>query len=146
VFKWLAENRAPTVEVVFPNGGEVLNGTKIVEWTAEDFDSDPLTFDVYYSDNNGSDWTLLAGGLTGLQYSWNTTQHDDGNSYMILVEVSDGQLQGQDVSDDPFELDNFAGPSPGLPIDPMLLVLIGAGVVVILVIIVILSKKKGGGK
>ncbi len=65
---------------------------------------------------------------------------------MILVEVFAGELSGQDVSDNPFELDNFAEPGPGLPIDPMLLALIGAGVIVIVLILVILSKKKGGGK
>ncbi|MGD9397595.1 MAG: hypothetical protein PVJ05_14260, partial [Candidatus Thorarchaeota archaeon] len=127
VFKWLAENRAPTVEVNTPNGGEILNGTITVSWDAIDFDSDPLTFDVYYSDNNGSDWSPLAVGLSVQEYEWNTTQHDDGNSYMILVEVSDGVLQGQDMSDDPFELDNFAAPpGPGFPLDPMILALIGA--------------------
>jgi hypothetical protein len=147
VFKWLAENRAPSVEVIAPNGGEVLNGTITVSWNSVDFDSDPLTFDVYVSDNNGSDWSLLAGGLTLQEYEWNTTQHDDGNSYMILVEVSDGMLGGQDTSDDPFELDNFeAPPGPGLPIDPTLLALIAAGVIVVVLILVILSKKKGGGK
>ncbi len=147
IFYWLSQNRAPIVEVLFPNGGELLNGTQIVEWTALDFDSDPLIFNVFYSDNNGSDWTLLESDLLVQEYEWNTTQHDDGTSYMILVEVSDGQLGGQDVSDDPFELDNFADPpGPGLPIDPLLLAIIGAGVVVVLLILVILMKKKGGGK
>ncbi len=147
VFKWLAENRAPSVEVIAPNGGELLNGTITVSWDAVDFDSDPLTFDVYVSDNNGSDWSPLAAGLTLPEFAWNTTQHDDGNSYMILVEVSDGQLGGQDVSDNPFELDNFADPpGPGLPIDPMLLAIIGGVVVVIVIILVVLMKKKGGGK
>jgi hypothetical protein len=142
---WLVENRAPTVEVLFPNGGEVLNGTQIVEWTAVDFDSDPLTFDVYYSDNNGSDWSLLASGLSVLEYHWNTTQHDDGTSYMILVEVSDGMLGGQDTSDDPFELDNFVGGVPGFTLDPTLLLIIGAGVLVVIVLVVIVMKKKSGG-
>ena len=147
VFYWLIENRAPIVEVILPNGGEVLNGTITIHWDAVDFDSDPLTFDVYLSDNNGSDWSLLVGGLSVQEYSWNTTQHDDGNSYMILVEVSDGELGGQDESDNPFELDNFTDPpGPGLPLDPMLLVIIGVGVVVVILVLVILMKKKGGGK
>jgi hypothetical protein len=146
VFKWLAENRAPSVEVLSPNGGELINGTITVSWDAVDFDSDPLTFDVYVSDNNGSDWSLLAAGLTTLDYEWNTTQHDDGNSYMILVEVFDGELGGQDTSDDPFELDNFAGPIPGLPINPTMLAIIAGAVIVIVIILIVLSKKKGGSK
>ena len=144
-FYWLIENRAPIVEVLFPNGGEVLNGTQTVSWTAVDpnpFDS--LTFDVYYSDNNGSDWTPLALGLTLQQYEWNTTQHDDGTTYKIRVVASDGALQGQDSSDNPFELDNFAG--PGFPLDPLLLVLIGGAVLAIVIVLVVLTKRKGGSK
>ena len=146
VFKWLAENRAPTVEVIAPNGGELLNGTITVQWDAVDFDSDPMTFDVYYSDNNGSDWSLLAGGLSVPEFEWNTTQHDDGNSYMILVEVSDGVLGNQDVSDAPFELDNFVGGGPGFTLDPTLLLIIGAGVLVVIILLVVVMKKKGGKK
>ena len=144
--KWLAENRAPSVEVLSPNGGELLNGTITVSWDAVDFDSDPLTFDVYVSDNNGSDWSLLASGLTLEEYEWNTTLHDDGTSYMIRVDVSDGVLQGTDASDDPFELDNFAGPFPPLPISPTMLAIIAGAIIVVVVILIFVSKKKGGGK
>jgi hypothetical protein len=144
-FYWLIENRAPIVEVVFPNGGEQLNGTHMVMWTAVDPNGDEMIFDVFVSDNNGSDWSSLASGISGLAFEWNTTLHDDGISYMIRVEASDGMLTGQDESDNPFELDNFVD-IPGLPLDPLLLALIGAGVVIIIVVLVILSKKKGGGK
>ncbi|MHA1613673.1 MAG: hypothetical protein ACTSYJ_02445 [Candidatus Thorarchaeota archaeon] len=143
VFRWLTENRAPTVEVISPNGGEVLNGTITVSWDAEDFDSDPLTFDVYYSDNNGVDWTVLASGLTGLTHAWNTTLHDDGTDYMIRVEVSDDQYSAIDISDAAFELDNFVGTGgPGIPLDPTLLLIIGAVVLVVVIILVIVKKKK----
>ena len=144
VFKWLAENRAPTVEVITPNGGEVLNGTITIEWDAVDFDSDPLTYDVFYSDNNGSDWTILANDLAVLEFAWNTTLHDDGTGYMIRVEVSDGALAGQDDSDSPFELDNFdeTTTGPGLPLDSTLLLIIGAAVLVVVIVIVIIMKKK----
>ncbi len=144
VFKWLAENRAPTVEVVTPNGGEVINGTITIEWDAVDYDSDPMTFDVFYSDNNGSDWTILANDLAVLEFAWNTTLHDDGTGYMIRVSVSDGELAGQDNSDNPFELDNFEETTtgPGLPLDPILLLIIGAVVLIVIILIVIIMKKK----
>lgn len=142
VFKWLAENRAPTVEVITPNGGEVLNGTRTIEWNADDFDNDPLSFDVFYSDNNGSDWTLLVNDLVLPEFAWNTTLHDDGSGYMIRVVASDGLATGSDESDDPFELDNFVGGGPGIPLDLTLLLIIGAGVIVVVIIIVIIMKKK----
>ena len=142
VFKWLAENRAPSVDVITPNGGEILNGTITIEWDAVDFDSDPMSFDVFYSDNNGSDWTILANDLAVLEFAWNTTLHDDGTGYMIRVIVSDGVLGGQDDSDSPFELDNFVDTGTGLPLDPTLLAIIGAVVLVVVIIIVIVMKKK----
>ncbi|MFW9789299.1 MAG: hypothetical protein ACFFE1_16625, partial [Candidatus Thorarchaeota archaeon] len=145
VFRWLTENRAPSVEVSAPNGGEVLSGLVLVNWTAVDFDSDPLTFDVYYSDNAGSDWNLLQSGVTGLQYEWNTTLHDDGTGYMIRVEVSDGIHATMDDSDATFELDNRLGPQPPGPLDPLLLVIIAGGVVVVIIIVIVFSKK-GRGK
>jgi len=104
-----------------------------------------MIYNVFYSDNNGSDWTLLVSDLLVQEFEWNTTLHDDGTSYMIRVEVSDYTLGAMDDSDAPFELDNFVGP-PGPGLDPMLLALIAAGVIVVVLILVILMKKKGGGK
>ncbi|MFW9768776.1 MAG: hypothetical protein ACFFF9_09700 [Candidatus Thorarchaeota archaeon] len=141
VFRWLTENRAPMVEVTDPNGGEVLSGMVLVNWTAVDYDSDPLTFDVYYSDNNGGDWSLLASGLNTMQYEWNTTLHDDGDQYLIRVSVSDGVLGSTDDSDAVFELDNYVG-GPGITLDPLVLIAIVGGVLVVIIIIVIMMKKK----
>ncbi|TFF96007.1 hypothetical protein EU546_02245 [Candidatus Thorarchaeota archaeon] len=143
-FYWLVMNRAPVVELLTPNGGEVWNGTRTVEWDAADPNRDDLEFAVWYSDNNGSDWTLLDDGIIGMTYDWNTTQHDDGNSYMIRVVAFDGILDSYDDSDDPFELDNFVGGGPGGPgitIDPMLLALIGGAAVVIIIVVVIIMKR-----
>lgn len=144
-FYWLIENRAPIVEVIFPNGGEVLNATEIVEWTAVDPNRDALTFEVYYSDNNGSDWTLLAGDLTGFTFEWNTTLHDDGDSYMIRVVAFDGYLESSDDSDGPFELDNFEE-GPGITVDPMVLLAVGVGVVALVIIIMLLNKRGKSAK
>ena len=142
-FYWLIENRAPIVELVSPNGGEVLNGTHLVEWTAVDPNRDELTFDLYYSDNDGADWTLLVDGLGGLNYVWNTTLHDDGDEYMIRVVAFDGYVDVSDDSDAVFELDNYVG---GSGIDPLLLVVVGAGVVLIVIVVIYLQKRSAGGK
>ncbi len=151
VFKWLAENRAPTVEVIAPNGGAVLNGTITINWEAADFDSDPLTFDVFYSDNNGSDWTLLASGLSVTEYEWNTNLVANGTDYLIRVVASDGELTSEDVSDGTFTVEHPAPTTTtttttttggGLPINPTLLIIIAAGGIIIVIIIVIVMKKK----
>jgi len=142
-FYWLIENRAPSVEVITPNGGELINGTITVEWNAVDFDSDPLSFDVLYSDDNGSSWDDLATGVTSDNVSWNTSLYADGNGYMIRVIVTDGVETAHDDSDAPFELDNFDETlPPGPPLDPQLLLIIGAGVLVVVIVLVIVMKKK----
>ncbi|MFW9805425.1 MAG: hypothetical protein ACFFFK_01690 [Candidatus Thorarchaeota archaeon] len=145
-FYWLSENRAPSVTVTFPNGGEVLNGTRTITWDAVDFDSDTLTFQVQYSDNNGSDWSTLATGVLVSEFEWNTTLHDDGTSYLIRVIASDGQLTAYDDSDNLFELDNYAGGGfpPGLTLI-LLLAIAGVAVVVLLIAYFMNKRRKGAG-
>ncbi|MHA1613672.1 MAG: hypothetical protein ACTSYJ_02440, partial [Candidatus Thorarchaeota archaeon] len=145
IFHWLAEGRAPTVEVIFPNGGEVLNGTELVTWDANDFDDDSLTFDVLYSNNSGSDWNSLATGLTVLEYEWNTTLHDDGSEYLIRVIVSDGEFSVTDDSDSAFSIDNVADTTTGTgfgdwDITTIIIIIVAGGVVII--IIIIIKRKK----
>ena len=145
-FYWLSENRAPSVTVTFPNGGEVLNGTKTVTWDAVDFDSDTLTFQVQYSDNNGSDWSTLATDVLVHEFEWNTTLHDDGASYRIRVIASDGQLTAYDDSDNAFELDNYAGGGfpPGIGLI-LLLAIAGVAALVLLVAYFLNKRRKGNG-
>jgi hypothetical protein len=142
IFYWLNENRAPMVEVTFPNGGEVLSGMVTINWTAADPDCDPITIDVFYSDNNGTAWSPLATGLSVLEYEWNTTLYDDGIGYMIRVDVSDGILETMDTSDASFELDNIPDPIPGLPFDPVLLAAIVGGALAILIVIILVMKRR----
>lgn len=145
-FYWLSENRAPSVTLTFPNGGEVLNGTQSVTWDSNDFDSDSLTFEILYSDNNGTDWTSLATGVTANQFEWNTTLHDDGTDYMIRVVAFDGELSASDDSDNPFELDNFAE-GGGLPfgIDIMTLLLILAIIAVLIILGYLCTRRQRDG-
>jgi uncharacterized membrane protein len=144
ILHWLAENRAPTVEVTFPNGGEVLNGTQTITWDFQDFDNDAVTFDIYLSNNSGSTWALLVSGLTINHYDWNTTQQDDGSSYRVRVIVSDGILSNQDDSDGSFELDNFADTVIGSDLLLLIAAVIGAAVV-LLILAYFLNKRRAGG-
>jgi len=142
---WLSENRAPKVEVIFPNGGEILNGTETITWTAVDYDSDPMDVSLYYSDNGGSSWTLLESGLVTSSYEWNTSLVADGDQYMIRVDASDGLHTSSDTSDAVFAIDNIPDTTPGgggTPLDPTLLLIIGGVIVVVIVVIIIVMKKR----
>jgi hypothetical protein len=129
------------VHVAFPNGGETLNGTRIITWTSGDFDSDILIYDIFFSANNGTDWTALAAGFLVTEYSWNTTEQADGDSYMIRIIASDGEDTGHDESDDAFSLDNSEEGVGGL--DTLILIAIGATVAVVVVVILIVMKRQG---
>ncbi|MFW9768734.1 MAG: hypothetical protein ACFFEM_07905, partial [Candidatus Thorarchaeota archaeon] len=156
-FYWLIENRAPVVEVLFPNGGETLSGTQVIEWSAVDYDSDELTFNIYVSFDDGNDYDTLVTGLTGNTYSWNITAtltlawipHVEGPHWKVKVRAFDGMLYGEDESDATFTIDEGPGettPPPGGGFDPMLLAIIGGGVVVVVIILVIIMRRKDGGK
>jgi len=113
---WLTENRPPTVQVLSPNGGETITGIWTVNWTADDYDGDPLTFTISYSGDGGSTWTTIATGITGTTYNWDTTLLPDGSLYLIRVTASDGTTTAHDESDDVFTLFNHpAPPIPGFP-------------------------------
>ena len=97
---------APTVTVVSPNGGEVLQDMQTITWTATDPQGDPLTYIVYYSPDGGQTWTQLAIGFTESSYQWDTTTVVDGANYLIQVEASNGMQTCTDISNAPFEIVN----------------------------------------
>ncbi|MHA2025971.1 MAG: hypothetical protein ACW98U_08735 [Candidatus Thorarchaeota archaeon] len=141
-FEWLTEDRAPTVEVLFPNGGEVLNGTETITWTAVDFDDDSMVFDVYISENSGGHWSQFGFGLTDQQFEWNTSLSTDLDTYMVRVVVTANGLTAEDTSDSTFEIDN----EPDIPLPPpedlTLIVLIIVGVLVVVILFVMMKRKK----
>jgi hypothetical protein len=145
-FEWLTEDRVPTIEVTFPNGGEVLNGTEMVTWDAVDFDSDAMTFDVYLSENAGSMWFNLDLELTDQHYELNTSLYTDLDTYMIRIVVHANGVSAEDTSDSTFEIDNLPDPTYPPPDDLTPLILLIAGGVIVVVLILIVLSKKGGGK
>jgi uncharacterized membrane protein len=133
---WLTANRAPAVEVLTPNGGELVNGTYSVTWTTDDFDEDSLTSTLYYSSDGGTSWNLIGSAGGNTTYSWDTTTVPNSAEYLLRVEVSDGDLTAQDESDAVFEINN------GLPW--WLLPAIAGGGALVLVIIIALALRSRG--
>ncbi|MFQ6126630.1 MAG: winged helix-turn-helix transcriptional regulator [Candidatus Heimdallarchaeota archaeon] len=99
-------NTAPVVYVIQPNGGDWVNGTYEIQWSATDPNGDALTFTISYSPNGGDTWTQLDTGVSEPSYPWDTTTVMNGTSYLIRVEAYDGTYTGMDVSDTPFEIAN----------------------------------------
>jgi hypothetical protein len=99
----------PTVTLASPNGGEVLSGTTTVTWDAFDEDEDPLTYNLLYSDDDGSSWMPVALGLTGtMSYELDLSTIPGSDHSRMRVEVNDGFHTAADGSDGQFQLSAHA--------------------------------------
>jgi len=132
-------NRAPTIKVIQPNGGEQINGTYEIQWEASDPDGDVLTYTLSYSPDNGQTWMELVSGLRELSYSWDTSELQPGDKYLISVEVSDGNLTITDRSDAPF----FIGTPVGEFV-PRIGLVVALGVILTLVRIGLRQRRRIG--
>ena len=103
---------SPTVEVIFPNGGEYLKAgaNYTITWKAYDQDGDELSYLIAYSQDNGENWIPLASNVKEKQYVWDTSSVSQGNRYLIKVIATDGINTGEDMSDNPFEILDLTPP------------------------------------
>lgn len=93
----------PEVTVVSPNGGELwLASAQLIEWNANDADSDNLTYKVYYSPDNGITWTPLSLRLIEKSFEVDASNIPGSDKALIKVVASDGFNVGQDISDNIF--------------------------------------------
>jgi hypothetical protein len=113
------DQNAPIVVVVYPNGGEEVNGTIILESTCFDLednvDANGVTF--YYSSDDKQTWTEIGNQVTGdlftanpfdklYQLGWNTTTVPDGYYWLKSSAIDLTSLIGNDTSDDYFIIHN----------------------------------------
>jgi hypothetical protein len=97
----------PTVQVLAPNGGEVLDGATIpVSWTASDPDGDALYYNVWYSADNGATWELIAQDLTETSVDIDEINAPASNQALFRVGASDGIHSAYDQSDASFIVPN----------------------------------------
>jgi len=108
----------PQVTVIFPNGGEVLNGEIMIQWSASDdqtMDLDGVIL-LEYSADNGASWNEIASqqNNTGY-YLWNSSLVADGNLYLVAVTAIDEFFNiGTDRSNAVFSINNFATETPDI--------------------------------
>ncbi len=99
---------APTVSLIFPNGGESLSGQQTITWQAADEDGDPLRFDLLYSPDGGQNWLPLATHLAQDYYTFSTSQIPAGPAGLIRVLASDGFYTTPAESNRPFTVEPLA--------------------------------------
>jgi hypothetical protein len=96
----------PLVQVISPNGGEVLTSgdTYRIRWAASD-NSHVVRIDIYYSDNGGRRWQLVAERLDNIGYfDWRIP---DTSSINVMVKIEAFDAAGNrrsDTSDRPFTI------------------------------------------
>ncbi len=98
------------VQVTSPNGGEsfMAESTVLISWTNTPAVSGP--YDVYYSTNGGSSWTLTGNDVVGNNFNW-TVPNTPSTNCLVEVRVN-GQTCNKDQSDNVFTIE---------PKDPLLL-------------------------
>ncbi len=102
-------NDPPTVTVTRPNVVMRLSGNEQVTWTASDPEGQPLTYDIQWWD--GTTWHTIVSDYTpsnpsSPDYYWDTTTIPDGVDYLLKVKAMDEDNTVEDVSDEPFSVDN----------------------------------------
>ncbi len=95
----------PIVQILSPNGGEEWNsGIQTITWAATDGDSDPLTYRIFHSPNNGNTWIPISPAVTQTSYQISTSALQGSETSLIQVVASDGFNIGQDESDAVFKV------------------------------------------
>ncbi|MFQ5978340.1 MAG: hypothetical protein ACE5OZ_09450 [Candidatus Heimdallarchaeota archaeon] len=98
-----------SISLLQPNGGETISGSYTIQWSASNIGANPMTFNLEYSQDAGSFWAQFASGVTGQQYSWDTTTVSDGSNYLIRVTITETTVS--DTSDSTFTINNEGGPT-----------------------------------
>lgn len=92
-------NAAPEIELLTPAEGELIKGDRLINWYAGDADSDPLTFSMVYSVDNGFSWKSEFSGLQNItEYVWNTPLLKNSPNYKIILRCTDGIIETADTS------------------------------------------------
>ncbi len=108
-------NSDPSVNLTRPDGGErfVVGSTETIWWNMNDSEdvNENLTVDIFYSNNSGSDWNLIAGNITGQanpnRYNWTVPDDTSGNC-LVRVNVSDTHGgTSSDISSNNFTITNI---------------------------------------
>ena len=82
---------APTIgNVQLVGATNPVTGTVTLQWDASDADGDPLMFDVYYSDDNGTTYTAHALAMSESSIELDTMQMGGSTQARFRVTASDG--------------------------------------------------------
>ncbi|MEM2352281.1 MAG: Ig-like domain-containing protein, partial [Thermoproteota archaeon] len=102
------DNTPPTVTVIYPNGGENLQGTVTIRWSASDSGAgiSGNVVNIYYRHYTASEWSFIVTTTNNGSYNWNTQSVSDG-WYYLMINCSDAAGNtAYDTSDNAFRINN----------------------------------------
>ncbi len=92
----------PTVSILTPKGGNITKSFNIT-WTASDPDGDNLAFAIYYSNNNGQTWDLIALDVKDNNLAVDASQLPGGDDCLVKVVATDG-FNTAEATSNPFTI------------------------------------------
>jgi len=91
----IASSNAPTVNLIFPIGGESLPADRaLFTWDSDDADGDPLRHTIQYSPDGGVNWQTLVVDWIGEAYDADLSVLPGSSTAMLRILASDGFLTG----------------------------------------------------
>lgn len=100
-----ASTHAPVVNMIYPNGGELLSGqTATVAWSGSDLDGDTLSYILQYSTDAGATWKTLATEWPSTTLQLDLSMMVGTSNGLFRVIASDGFYSTQDQSDATFSV------------------------------------------
>ena len=103
-------NGAPDISLLSPQKQEIVSGTYVVRWFAEDPEGAPLRNSISVSSDNGTSWQLIVSDLANTgSFNWNTRLFPNGSSFLLKLISTDGSLSSETISR-PFEVRNIHEP------------------------------------
>ncbi|MBN2275406.1 MAG: thrombospondin type 3 repeat-containing protein [Bacteroidales bacterium] len=100
----MVSKNIPHINIITPNGGEIIENEVKVEWTSEDSDNDNLTYDIYLSEEGDNNWSAVALGIKDTTFILDCNYLPGTNNALLKVIANDGINTGEDVADNSFSI------------------------------------------
>jgi uncharacterized repeat protein (TIGR01451 family) len=108
----LLEISTPTVNLIYPQGGETLKGIATIQWSASDSkDGNNLPIYIYFKDVDSALWSAFTGNpyLNSGMLTWDTTSLPDGSYELQITAQDSNNIIGRATSNQ-FQIKNHEQP------------------------------------
>ncbi|MCX7995934.1 MAG: hypothetical protein N3A65_09240, partial [candidate division WOR-3 bacterium] len=104
-----------SVQVINPNGGEIISGIYRIDYNANSSTNNPLLVDIFFKSEHGFDTIALYQSNTGY-YNWHTDSFPDCVLGKVMIMAYDTITFGLDISDNHFIINNPGNAPPFLKV------------------------------